>query len=227
MNEDNDTDTDSDKTVDYTANQVLKVPKVPANEQDAMSPKGKLSYKHYGIVRQSPSSPPAKNLQCFYCEVICHSKLELNNHHKAEHAKVKCPDCIRVFPTPDALQIHRYLHQESHHYKCALCEKVCAFKSDLDMHKMKHKNEKVWYCPHGGCNRDFKRKSDLTAHEVVHSGEDFICEFPKCGYSNKDPRLVKRHQRVHTKEAKVKCPEYPEKFVFYQQMKRHRQNIHQ
>ena len=94
------------------------------------------------------------------------------------------------------------------------------------MHMLKHVEDKRWYCSFDGCNRDFKRKSDLTAHEVVHKREDFICEFPKCSFTNKDPRLVKRHQRVHTREAKVGCPGCPEKFIFYQQMKRHKKVAH-
>ena len=85
----------------------------------------------------------------------------------------------------------------------------------------KHVEDKRWYCEADRCDKDFKRKSDLTAHEVVHKGEFFICEFPGCKYKNKDPRLIKRHQRVHTKEAKVKCKKCSRKFVFYQQMKRH------
>ena len=215
----NDGDTDSDKTVDYTSEQQ------PARDQSSITQKGKLSYKHYRI-RRSPITAPTRNLQCYYCEVICHSKREMNNHHKAEHTTVKCPDCTKVFPTPDALQCHKYIHQDTHRYKCALFDKICAFKSDLDMHMLKHVDDKKWYSEHDGCSRDFKRKSDLTAHEVVHTGEDFICKFPHCKYTNKDPWLLKWHQRVHTKEAKVCCPHCPEKFVFYQQMKHHKKNTH-
>ena len=169
---------------------------------------------------------PRRNIQCYYCEAICHSKREINNHHKSEHTTMKCQACPKIFPTPDALLRHQYIHQESHHYKCALCNKTCTFKSDLDMHMLKHVEDKRWYCSFDGCTRDFKCKSDLTAHEVVHKGEDFICKFPKCQYSNKDPCLVKRHQRVHTREAKVCCPDCPEKFIFYHQMKRHRKTAH-
>ena len=94
------------------------------------------------------------------------------------------------------------------------------------MHMAKHSDEKIWFCPHEGCDCDFKRKSDLTVHEVVHNGEDFLCEFPGCSYKNKDPHLVKRHQRVHTKLKTVKCTECHKMFVFYQQMERHRNKVH-
>ena len=221
---------DSDATVDYSKDATVapdKNNKPTSNEnvEQPTTPKGKLSYKHYGI-RKSPVSAPIRNLQCYYCETVCHSKREMNNHHKAEHTTVQCATCGKIYPTPDALLRHQYIHQESHHYKCSLCDKTCAFKSDLDMHMLKHVEDKIWYCPYDGCTRDFKRKSDLTAHEVVHKGEDFICEAPNCPYTSKDPRLVKRHQRVHTREAKVRCPDCPEKFIFTQQLKRHQKAAH-
>ena len=226
-----DSNTDSDKTVNYVDVDVA----IPINEastatpsvaEESGSPKGHLKYRHYGIVRKSPSSSSRKNLHCYYCDVVCHSKREINEHHKLEHTRVQCPDCPLVFPTPDALQRHRYIHQEDHRYKCAICDKVCAFKSDLDMHILKHGEEKRWFCSFKDCDRDFERKSDLTAHEITHSGEEHKCTFPKCTYTNKDPRLVKRHHRVHTQEKTVKCTICPKTFTYYQQMKRHRNRDH-
>ena len=132
-----DSDADSDKTVNYTDN-------LPAETTELSSPKGCLKYKHYGITRKSPSNAPVQNLYCCYCETICHSKKELNQHHKVEHTKVKCPDCVKTFPTPDALSRHHYLNKESHRFKCAICSKLCAFKSDLDLHMAKHTEDKTW-----------------------------------------------------------------------------------
>ena len=185
-NNDDITDNNSEETVDYNANQAVDQ---AVSDEELESPKGKLRYKHYGIVRQSPTTGKPKIMYCSFCEARFDSKKKLNNHHKAEHTRVKCPDCSKVFPTPDALQRHRYLHKESHRFKCALCNKICAFKSDLDLHMAIHNNDRIWYCTQDGCNRDFKRKSDLTAHEVVHKGEDFMCEFPTCSYTNKDPQF--------------------------------------
>ena len=224
---------DSDKTVDY--NVVIQSKPIEENQTNKQnehggaglaipSPKGNVQYKHYGIRRHSPTTTTTINHRCYYCEdrEIFHSKRELNEHHRRTHTTVQCPDCPRVFPTPDALQRHRYVHDTRHQFMCRLCDKITGFKSDLDMHMSVHCEEKKWHCPYDDCDREFKRKSDLTAHEVTHTGEDFICEFAGCKYKNKDPRLVKRHQRVHTKKKTVKCPDCPETFVFYMQMKRHR-----
>ena len=215
--------TDSDATVEYPD------PYKDTNKtstDNELSPKGHINYKHFGIKRQGPDHSKSRNYNCYLCEAICHSKQQLNRHHKSEHAHVKCPTCMKQFPTPNALQHHRYSHRDDYQLTCEFCQEVCAFRSDLINHMEKHKDERPWICAHDGCGRDFKCKSDLTAHEVVHQGEYFICEFLCCNYKNIDPRLVKRHQRVHTKEAKVKCKKCNRHFVFYQQMKRHLLNDH-
>ena len=214
---------DSDATVEYPERHNDTNKTMTDSE---LSPKGHINYKHYGIKRQSPDQSKSRTYHCYFCEAICHSKHQLNRHHKSEHAKVKCPTCIKQFPTPDALQRHGYTHRDDHQLICSICQEVCAFKSDMANHMEKHKEDRPWVCTHDNCGKDFKRKSDLTAHEVVHRGEYFICEFPGCTYKNVDPRLVKRHQRVHTKEAKVKCKKCNRRFVFYQQMKRHLLNDH-
>ena len=194
----NDSDSDdSEKTVDYNHQDhpVVNVDNESTHrsrnpESELQLPKGDLRYKHYGIRRQSPvSSTTTVNLRCYYCSEneVFHSKRELNKHHRTTHTTVQCPDCPRVFPTPDALQRHQYVHNKEHQFKCKLCDKVVGFKSDLDMHMSVHNDEKMWQCPYDDCNREFKRKSDLTAHEITHTGEDFICEFAGCSYKNKDP----------------------------------------
>ena len=165
-------------------------------------------------------------MRCAICNKTCNSKKHLNNHHHARHSDVTCPDCDRSFPTPDALQRHRYSHKPDHQLKCEICGKECAFHSDLQRHMEKHREEKLWKCDELDCNREFKRKAELTAHKVVHDGEEFICEYPNCKYTNRDPRNVKRHYRVHTQEKTVKCKICDRLFTFYQQMKRHMGSEH-
>ena len=160
------------------------------------------------------------------CDAICDSKRQLNKHHRTEHANVTCPDCDKVFPTPDALTRHRYSHKDDHQYSCHICGKTCAFQSDLMRHMEKHNDNRKWKCDKADCDRDFKRKAELIMHMVVHTGEMFMCEYPGCKFTNKDPRNVKRHYRVHTKEKKIKCKKCDQLFVFYMQMKRHMKNKH-
>ena len=140
------------------------------------------------VLQESPSNAPLRNFYCCYCETTCHSKKEFNRHHKEEHTSIKCPDCVRTFPTPDALNRHRLLHSDSHQFRCRICSKICGFKSDLDLHMLKHVEIDAGIVKQMGVTRTSK-KSDLTAHEAVHTGEFFICEYPGCKYKNRDPDL--------------------------------------
>ena len=148
-------DGDSDKTVDYGAQHRTEQTK-NVNE-NTTSPKGVVQYKHYGIKCQSPTvTQQIRRMHCMVCDKICNSKKHLNNHHRARHSDVTCPDCDRSFPTPDALQRHRYSHKPDHQLKCEICGKECAFQSDLQRHMEKHRDEKVWKCNEPSCNREFK-----------------------------------------------------------------------
>ena len=98
---------DSDATVEY----LNQTPEKNNNQNSTEKlPKGHINYKHYGIKRQSLKESKTRNYRCYFCEAICHSKQQLNRHHKSEHARVKCPTCKKQFPMPDALQRHRYSH---------------------------------------------------------------------------------------------------------------------
>ena len=123
-------DTDSDKTVDYGVSEPVS-PDKHVEEEEIPSPKGIMRYKHYGIRRHSPTTSKTRRMRCFTCNAICNSKRQLSKHHHIEHANVTCPDCGKVFLTPDALTRHRYSHKEDHQYSCDTCRKVCAFESDL------------------------------------------------------------------------------------------------
>ena len=215
-------ESDSDITVAYGENQSDNT----STTAEPRSPKGVFRSKHYGIKRQSPTQSKVRHLRCLVCDTIFDSKREINKHHRTEHTKVACPDCRRTFPTPDALSHHRYIHKTDHQHICKYCDKKCAFESDLTRHMEKHREESPWTCDKDNCGRIFKRKAELIAHEVTHTGETFMCEYPGCDFTNKDPRNVKRHHRVHTKEKKVKCKKCDELFVFYMQMKRHLERDH-
>ena len=208
-------DLDSDKTVEYSQ-----------ENEEPTTPKGTVRYKHYGIKRHSPSTSIRRRMKCLLCNAVLESKKQLNHHHRTEHLAVTCPDCGVSFPTPDTLQRRRYSHKSDHVFQCDICGKTCTFQSDLDRHKEKHNEETPWHCTENDCGRDFKHKAELVAHQVVHTGELFECEYAGCHYSNRDPRNVKRHYRKHTHEKKVKCKRCERKFTYYQQMKRHLQNDH-
>ena len=188
--------------------------------------RGQVTFKHYGIPRRSPKQSNIRKHRCLVCGKSKNSKKELNNHHRKEHSGVICPTCGKKFPTADSYQRHRYIHRDPIQHKCDICGKILPFESDLQRHLKSHTEENRWYCPHPPCKRNFKRKADLDLHEVIHTGVQHKCTWPGCKYSNLDPRNVKRHQKLHTQKATVQCPKCEKVFVFYMQMKRHRDQHH-
>ena len=227
---------DTDATIEYsdenpkTGNDASDLPNLPDSHVDEehgeQSPPGKFNFRHHGI-RRNLGSPKAKTkrFQCIYCPIITDSKREMNAHHRSSHGIMTCVDCGKTFPTPDALQRHRYIHQQNHEqFKCEICDYITAFESDMKRHKIQHVDEKMWDCTDPACDRSFKRKSDMISHAKTHDNDDQRCPAQGCNYSNKDPRNLKRHMKCHSNIKPLKCPVCPERFKHYQQLKRHKEN---
>ena len=188
--------------------------------------RGTVIFKHYGIPRRSPKQTITRKHRCLVCDKSKNSKKELNDHHRKEHSSVTCPTCGKEFATADSYQRHCYIHRTPAQHKCNICDKILPFDSDLQRHMKSHTEGTRWYCSHPPCNRNFKRKADLDLHEVIHTGVPQKCTWPGCKYSNLDPRNVKRHQKSHTQKPSVHCTKCDRMFVFYMQMKRHRDQEH-
>ena len=217
----------SSDTIEYEAN-----PSNPSKDDTDRvvtpdhSPRGQIKFKHYGI-RRNYTSPESnrKKYSCLYCEVICKSKREINDHHRKNHGAMSCVDCSKTFPTPDALQRHRYIHFSNRQlFKCEVCGETAAFESDMKRHKAKHVPTKKWFCVYPGCNKDFKRKSDLTSHAITHTGTPQQCPEIGCEYTNANPKNLKRHMKIHSDLKPLKCALCDERFKHHQQLKRHREN---
>ena len=76
-------------------------------EDSEKSPKGQLMTQTFGIIKRKPVNK--RNYTCIGCGAKCKSKQEINQHYREKHSAIKCPDCDRVFPTPDSLQRHAML----------------------------------------------------------------------------------------------------------------------
>ena len=228
---------DADDTIEYSeagddAEQAEQEVHETVAEEDTsvctqdQSPPGRFRFRHHGI-RRNLGSPKTKSkkYQCIYCPLTADSKRELNQHHRSSHGIMTCVDCRKNFPTPDALQQHRYIHQTNREqFKCEICDEVSAFESDMKRHRAKLDEERMWYCDSPNCDRSFKRKSDMTSHTKTHTNEVQKCPAQGCDYSNMDPRNLKCHMKCHSNEKPLKCSMCSERFKHYQQLKRHKEN---
>ena len=221
---------ESDETIIYDASEfddTNKGTQKPVNketDEGEKTPKGQLRTQTYGIVKQKPTS--RRTFTCIDCGVKKKSKRDINRHYREKHSSIKCPDCDKVFPTPDSLQRHRYVHSARDKFICDKCGKEYPFESDLNRHKIKHRNKeiKTHVCMAAGCERSFMRKADLVSHAQNHSGKVHKCD--QCNYSATDIRYLKQHQHKHSNDLRIKCSICNRGFRYYTQMKQHRDNDH-
>ena len=126
----------SDETIIYDAsefddvNRSIQKPDNTHTEEIEKSPKGQLQTQTYGLIKQKPISK--RTYTCIDCGTKCKSKQEINQHYREEHSSIKCPDCDKVFLTPDSLQRHRYVHAARDKFVCDKCGKEYPFESDLN-----------------------------------------------------------------------------------------------
>ena len=103
-----DKDDGSDETIIYDAsefddaNKTTQILDNTYTDESEKAPKGQLRTQTYGIIRGKPTSK--RTYTCIDCGAKRKSKQEINRHYQEEHSSIKCPDCDKVFPTPDSLQ---------------------------------------------------------------------------------------------------------------------------
>ena len=181
--------------------------------------KGTFTMKRH--VLPKPTSDP-RLFHCPFegCERSTNTAGELNAHYRRRHPSVKCPICGREFDTPSSLNKHKYTHNTPKHV-CDHCSECFHFKSQYDSHVRKHLKNPSFQCMSSGCGKWFKRKGELNAHLVVHSGEIFRCEEEGCDYTTNDPRNLRAHLRSHSDELPFKCIFCGEGHRYEEQKKRH------
>ena len=103
-----DKEDESDETIIYDAsefddtNKTIKKPDTTHTDEGEKAPKGQLRTQTYGIIKRKPTS--RRTFTCIDCGAKRKSKQDINRHYREKHSSIKCPDCDKVFPTPDSLQ---------------------------------------------------------------------------------------------------------------------------
>ena len=179
--------------------------------QEVKIEKKDLNIKQYGIKRKYKLDWKFK---CkLYGEKLS-SIQEFNQHCLDNHPPLPCPDCARIFISPQTLAKHRYTHAE-YMYECADCGCGFTFKSQLESHHKVHLKMAGFVCFKPKCGKWFKRESELNAHLIVHDKKEIKCDH--CDYSNPDIRNVRAHMKVHSDRLLYYCPICQKGFKWQQQ----------
>lgn len=87
--------------------------------------------------------------------------------------------------------------------------------------KAKNTLTEYFTCPLAGCQKSFRRRSDLNRHLLIHSKQkNFVCG--QCGRAFTLSADLRRHERLHSEERPYACRECDKSFKLKTQLNRHR-----
>ena len=174
---------------------------------------------------KSPTHRIAKKIGCSMCDQKFNDRQSLKTHHQQDHNILPCNDCGKNFSTKKSLAKHMYKHSELP-WKCEKCREGYSFPSELKAHLVKHESDPMFKCNIIGCNKEYMRQSELTAHMKTHDGNVHKCPEDGCVYEAIDIRYLKNHMRVHSDILPYPCKYCNKAFKHFMQRKRHYSNEH-
>ena len=203
-------------------------PKTGSNQQTTdmagkKGSKGAFKSQLYGLRRKRPKDRAYK---CQVCGTSKRSMEALNEHHRRNHNPQMCGVCGKMFELATTLAHHMYSHNVSKHH-CDKCDFHCFFKSELEAHKVAHREQPTHKCMYPKCGRWFKRKGDLSLHVESHKKIWYDCK--KCDFSTKLFKYLKEHEKSHIKKNEdlpYACDICGKRFLWRSGVKRHKEKTH-
>ena len=185
--------------------------------------KGAFKSQLYGLRRNHPKD---RSYKCQVCGKSKCSMESLNEHHRRNHNPQMCGVCGKMFDLATTLAHHMYSHYTCKHY-CDKCDFHCYFKSELEAHKIVHRDQPSFQCMYPKCGRWFKRKGELSLHVETHRKIWYDCK--KCDFSTKLQKYLKEHEKSHLKkneELPYACDICGDRFLWRSGVKRHKEKEH-
>ena len=185
--------------------------------------KGAFKSQLYGLRRKRPKDRAYK---CQVCGTSKRSMESLNEHHRRNHNPQMCGVCGKMFDLATTLAHHMYSHYTRKHH-CDKCSFHCFFKSELEAHKIVHRERPSHQCMYPKCGRWFKRKGELSLHVETHKKTWYDCK--KCDFSTKLLKYLKEHEKSHVKKNEdlpYACDICGKRFLWRSGVKRHKEKMH-
>ncbi|XP_053235553.1 zinc finger and SCAN domain-containing protein 21-like isoform X1 [Podarcis raffonei] len=111
-----------------------------------------------------------------------------------------------------ALQPGTLLFHGERDNACHVCGKVFRRRSNLIAHERIHSGERWYNCSE--CGKSFVSRAAFLIHQRVHTGEKpYKCSY--CGKGFNTGSSLIRHKRIHTGEKPYKCPDCGKRFNDY------------
>ena len=200
----------------------------PTNEDsidntDKPCSRGAFKSQLYGLRKSYPKD------RAYKCQVCGKSKCsmeDLNIHHRNNHNPQRCGVCGKMFELATSLVHHMYSHYTRKFY-CDKCNFHCFFQSELEAHKIVHRERPTFKCMHPKCGHWFKRKGELSLQVEVHKKTWYDC--CKCDFSTKLIKYLKEHEKSHVKknaQLPYACDICGERFLWRSGVKRHKEKKH-
>ncbi|KAJ8677383.1 hypothetical protein QAD02_013170 [Eretmocerus hayati] len=151
--------------------------------------------------------------KCIICEEEFASdylfKKHSMNDHENIHRVLTCSQCSKTFISQSEYKSHMLHHSEKRSFKCEICGLKRKTQYNLMQHmENKHSIQRTFKCD--SCNWTFKRRSDLTRHQLTHSSlKPYSCEVchMKFKYLNNKNRHQKNNMCIDVSENEVTLEE--------------------
>ncbi|XP_074053356.1 transcription factor E4F1 isoform X5 [Macrotis lagotis] len=157
---------------------------------------------------------------CPQCVEVFRSAPALEVHAKAHGGQqlFRCEQCGKEFPKAYLLKKHQEVHVRERRFCCGECGKLYKTIAHVKGHRRVHSDERPYACPK--CGKRYKTKNAQQVHFRIHLEEKpHVCQFCSRGFREKGSLV--RHVRHHTGEKPFKCYKCGRGFAEHGTLNRH------